>query len=180
MRDETALADVLLGIKLAACPRCQRTGALIGHGFLRGYAEQGSQILVRGRRFFCSNRGRRSGCGRTFSVKLQTVLCGFVVRTLTLWCFVQAVLAGLTRRAAWLRKACGAVSLSTAYRLWRRLDAVQTALRARLSREAAAPDSTARAPWAQLIAHLSVVVGGGHGDLFAAYQIRIGRGLFDR
>jgi hypothetical protein len=32
VRDERALADVLLGLKLAPCPHCRRTGALIGHG----------------------------------------------------------------------------------------------------------------------------------------------------
>lgn len=44
---------------------------------------------------------------------LMTVLGGFVVRTLTLFCFAQAVLGGLTRRAAWLREVGGAFSLSS-------------------------------------------------------------------
>ena len=105
-----------LGIKLCACPHCRQSGTLIGHGFLRGYAERGSGLVVRGRRIFCSNRGKRPGCGRTFSVKLGCVLSGFVVRTLTLWCFVQAVLGGLTLRAAWLVEAAGALSLSSGYR----------------------------------------------------------------
>jgi hypothetical protein len=84
---------VLLGLKLAPCPHCRQTGALIGHGFLRGYAEQGSEVVVRsrGRRVFCSNREQRPGCGGTFSVLLSTVLSGFVVRTLTLLCFATAV-----------------------------------------------------------------------------------------
>lgn len=180
MKDATALGQVLFGIKLAACPHCQRTGALIGHGFLRGYAEHGSRIGVRGRRIFCSDRGRRPGCGRTYSVKLSTVLCGFTVRTLTLWCFVQAVLSGLTRRAAWLREAGGALSLSTGYRLWRRLCAAQSALRARLCREAPAPDCAARQPLSQLVAHLAIVVGGGQADRLADYQGHAQRGLFDK
>lgn len=180
MKDEPALTDVLLGIKLVTCPQCQRTGALIGHGFLRGYAEKGSESVVRGRRFFCSNRGRRRGCGRTFSVKLESVLSGFVVRTLTLWRFVQAVLAGLTRRAAWRRVACGALSLSSAYRLWRRLGAAQSALRSRLSREVSAPACPAREPLAQLVAHLGAMIGDGHADWLATYQHLMQRGVFDR
>ena len=64
-----------------------------GPGFLRGYAERGSEQVLRGRRFFCSNRALRWGCGRTFSVALMNVLTGFVVRTLTLFRFAQAVLA---------------------------------------------------------------------------------------
>jgi hypothetical protein len=177
--DEVSLAEVLHGIKLWACPHCRETGTLIGHGFLRGYAERGSGLVVRGRRIFCSNRGRRPGCGRTFSVKLQTVVSGFVVSTVTLWCFVQAVLGGLTLRAAWLVEAAGTLSLSSGYRLWRRLGAAQSALRARLCREAPAPPSNARDPLAQLCTHLQLVIGGGVADFFSAYQSRFGRGLFD-
>jgi hypothetical protein len=72
-------------------------------------------------------------------VKLATVLSGFVVRTLTLYQLARAVLSGLTRRAAWLSAAAGMLSLSTGYRLWRRLSAAQSALRARLCSEASAP-----------------------------------------
>lgn len=179
-RDEPALAGVLLGIKLLACPHCRRIGALIGHGFLRGYAERGSEQVVRGRRFFCSNRSLRFGCGRTFSVALTTILAGFVVRTLTLLCFARAVLGGLTRRAAWVGEAGCAFSLSSGYRLWRRLSAAQSALRARLSREAPAPACAAREPLVQLLAHFGAVLGAGHdADLFAAFQGHAQRPLFD-
>jgi hypothetical protein len=180
VKDEPALTDVLLRIKLIACPHCQRTGALIGHGFLRGYAEKGSESAVHGRRFFCSDRGRRSGCGRTFSVQLESVLSGFVVGTFTLWCFVRAVLSGLTRRAAWLRAARGTLSLSSAYRLWRRLGNAQSALRSRLSSEAPAPGCASRESLAQLVAHLGAVLGDTPIDLLAAYQHRVQRGVFDR
>jgi hypothetical protein len=65
-------------------------------------------------------------------VVLSTVLPGFVVRTLTLWCFAKPVLGGLTRRAAWLCEVGSALGLSSAYRLWQRLCSAQSALRARL------------------------------------------------
>jgi hypothetical protein len=97
----------------------------------------------------------------------------------TLWCFVQAVLGGLTLRAAWLVEAAGTLSLSSGYRLWRRLGAAQSALRARLCREAPAPPSNARDPLAQLCTHLQLVIGGGVADFFSTYQSRFGRGLFD-
>ena len=139
---ETAeLIRALLGLKLAQCPHCGRTGALIGHGLLRGYVEHGSEVVVRGRRILCSNRGRRPGCGRTFSVLLSTVLAGFVVRTLTLFCFASAVLSGVTRRSAWLGGIRGGLSLSSGYRLWRRLSDAQSWLRARLCREASPPNA---------------------------------------
>jgi hypothetical protein len=168
---------VLLGLKLTRCPHCRRTGALIGHGFARGYAERGSDVVVRGRRVFCSNRGQRPGCGRTFSVLLSTVMSGFVVRTLTLFCFATAVLGGLTRRAAWLSETVGALSLSSGYRLWRRLSEAQAMLRGRLCRVASPPDSAAREPLAQLMQHVVLVVGQSEADPFSALQERLQQGL---
>ncbi len=173
-----------LGVELWTCPHCKRSGTLIGHGYLRGYTERGQALVARGRRVFCSNRGRRSGCGRTLSVKLATVLSGFVVRTLTLFRFASAVAGGLTRRAAWLSAAAGALSMSSGYRLWQRLSIAQSSLRARLCREAPPPESTAREPVAALLAHLAVVVGG-YGaatglDPFGAFQSHFEQGLVDR
>ena len=180
VRDDPALTDVLLGLKLAQCPHCRRTGALIGHGLLRGYAEQTSEVVVRGRRVFCSNRGRRPGCGRTFSMLLSTVLSGFVVRTLTLFRFARAVLGGLTRRSAWLGAAAGALSLSSGYRLWRRLSGAQSWLRARLCRVATPPLCGAREPLAQLFAHAAVVVGSTEPDLLETLQLHLQRGILQR
>jgi hypothetical protein len=180
VRDEPALADVLLGLKLAQCPHCRQTGALIGHGFLRGYAERSSALVVRGRRVFCSNRGLRPGCGRTFSVLLSTVLAGFVVRTLTLFRFASAALSGLTRRSAWLGAAGGALSLSSGYRLWRRLSGAQSWLRARLCNAASPPACGAHEPLAQLFAHVGVVVGAAVPDVLEALQGQQQRGIFER
>jgi hypothetical protein len=181
--DENALSAVLLQLGVQDCPLCHQTGALIGHGFLRGYAECGTEVVVRGRRVFCSNRNLKRGCGRTFSVKLATVLAGFMVRTLTLWLFVCAVLNGLRRRAAWLGVAQNALSLSTGYRLWQRINDAQSSLRTRLSREVSAPPSPSPEPLGQLMAHLAIAVGSGcatdDSDLFAAFQQRLQQGLFE-
>src|SRR5476649_1963438 len=58
-------------LKQTPCPHCKVVGALIRHGYLRGYDECNSkQKTVRARRIFCSNRHARHGCGRTFSVWL--------------------------------------------------------------------------------------------------------------
>ncbi len=180
---ESALSAVPFGLKLAACPHCRRTGALNSHGPLRGYAEGDSAVVVRGRRVFCSNRARRPGCGRTFSVKLSAVLAGFVVRTLTLWLFASAVVCGATRRGAWLgaTRASGAqLSLSSGYRLWRRLRDAQSSIRARLCREAPAPGSASREPLAELMAHVTALVGMGQRDPLAAMQLHLQHGAFER
>jgi len=173
---ETVPSPARLAIKLWACPHCGRTGTLIGHGFLRGYAEWGSTQVVRGRRLFCSDRHRRPGCGRTFSVLMATVLAGFVVRTLMLFRFVEQVLSGLTRKAAWQAVARGALSLSSGYRLWRRLKDEQGALRSRLCRECAPPACDHAEPLAALLGHLRAVVPAA-GCLFAGFQVHFQRDL---
>ena len=99
-RDE--LDGLLRRAKLIACRHCGRTGTLIGHGELRGYDTRSTERIVRGRRLFCSNRYRRPGCGRTFSVLLPERLRGFVVPTTILACYVASVIDGLSRKAAWL------------------------------------------------------------------------------
>lgn len=184
MHSEQELGLRQLGVELWTCPHCRKCGTLIGHGHLRGYEEHGQRRVVRGRRLFCSNRGRKRGCGRTLSVKLATAVCGFVVRTLTLFRFMRLVSRGVSRRAAWLDASAGALSLSSGYRLWRRLCAAQSAIRTRLCQQIGPPACSAAVSITQLLAHLSLVVGanasGEHIDLFAAYQSSLGRGLFDR
>jgi hypothetical protein len=136
--------------------------------------------VVRGRRVLCSNRHRRVGCGRTFSVLLSTVLAGFMVRTLTLFRFASSVASGLTRRRAWLGSVGGALSLSSGYRLWRRLSGAQSWLRARLCCAAAPPHCDAREPLTQFFAHAVVVVGSTEPDPLEALQRRLQRGLFEQ
>jgi len=151
--DEAGLQKALERAKLWTCPRCGRTGALVGHGLVFGYAERDGSRVLRGRRFLCSNRFRRLGCGRTFSTLLAEVLARFVVRVPTLYGFVRAVVAGLSRRAAW-RAAARTMSMSSGYRLWRRLGRAQAAIRARLCRACAPPESSTSEPLGQMVAHL--------------------------
>jgi len=155
--NEAALQQYRLEIKLEQCPQCGQVGFLIGHGFLRGYSDVGQEYVLRGRRFFCSNRYRRRGCGGTFSVLLADVLLGFVVRAQTLWLFFQAVLkGGLSRKAAWERVK-GDLSLESGYRLWRKLLEAQFHIRTMLNRERPPPACSDEAPLAQLLAHLRLV-----------------------
>lgn len=143
-------------LKLVRCPHCGRVGYLIGHGFLVGYAETGQEMLVRGRRFFCSNRYRRRGCGGTFSVVLSDVLVGFIVRAGTLFAFLQAVADGMSRKAAWERVS-GAFSLASGYRLWRRIRVAQGHIKTLLCRQRPPPDSASSEPLVQLLEHLRCV-----------------------
>jgi hypothetical protein len=158
--------------KALACPRCGLYGTLNAHGWLSGYAEIGSARVLRGRRLYCSDRFRRPGCGRTFSVLLSRMIAGFTATTETLARFVRAVVAGTCRKAAWERVARAGLVPRSGYRLWRRLDRAQSTLRSRLSRLCPPPDTRSALPMAQLVAHLDVALGPAD-DVFARLQSRL-------
>ncbi len=127
------------------CPHCARSGTLNAHGALRGGAENlPGKDAVRGRRFFCSNRGRRPGCGRTCSVLLAQVFRGASVRTGSYWRFCSARLSGLGVLAAWEQARTG-FSLESAYRWWRGWPRGAAALRPHLWRGREPPGRLAEA-----------------------------------
>jgi hypothetical protein len=82
-------------LKLMACPHCQVVGALIRHGYLRGF-DEGSprRKTVRARRVFCSNRQTRPGCGRTFSVWCADKIRRLSLTASCLWRFLRLATAG--------------------------------------------------------------------------------------
>jgi len=177
VRDLDALDAVLLTAKLTPCPHCRRTGMLIGHGLLWGYAERGCETVVRGRRLICSKRGRRTGCGRTFSVRLSNIIAGFTVRTNTLSRMLTAVTLGKSLRSFWQAERPLGLCLRSGYRLWRRLLCAQPLLRTALHSKAPAPPNDDSQPFAQLFAHLHSVLGTSD-CVLGAFQHEFQRGLF--
>lgn len=143
--DLAALFALCHHAKLWRCPRCGQRGAFNAHGSLRGLAQYGpGKDARRGLRFLCSDRGRRPGCGRTWSVLLAQVLRRASVRTATLWRFCLELLTGLGVPAAWERSRSG-FSLESAYRWRRRWRQGEPALRTWLCRGRAPPDDLAEA-----------------------------------
>jgi hypothetical protein len=180
--DADALDGVLVEVKQTACPHCHRTGMLVGHGLLTGYTERGNDRAIRGRRLLCSARFRRSGCGRTFSVLLATVIARFTARSPTLSALLEAVVGGLNRKAAWERMQRSAgdgpgLSLRSGYRLWARLLAAQSRIRTALAGLLSPPATTDGRPIAQMLAHLRHALGG-RGCLLAGFQVAFQQGVF--
>ena len=166
--------------KLRRCPYCHQLGAMNSHGFLRGYSLLGTSSMIRGRRFFCSNRGRRPGCGRTVSVLLQMMIATFMVTTTLLASFVSSVVAGASRRAAWRLASAGAFSERSGYRLWQRLCRAVTHLRTQLVRSQPPPHSRATEPIGQVVEHIRVCAPGVKDDVFSAFQRHFQCGVFPR
>jgi len=164
--------------KQYACPHCRRLGAVNAHGFLRGYSERGENGVIRGRRFFCSNRGRRPGCGRTFSVLLRYFVAQHMVTATCLSRFVAELLEGGPLAEAWAIATDGAFHLRTGLRLWRRLRLSQGRLRRHLCRFGEAPSSMDHRVYTATWAHLAQSFPENEDQLFAAFQEHTHVGLF--
>lgn len=75
------------------CNHCNRSHQLISHGFIYKKQALAEPKHAVGKRVFCSNRGPRTGCGRTMQLYLDSA-----VRYLHYWgrCVVSFVLALMT------------------------------------------------------------------------------------
>ena len=141
-------------LKHHACPFCAREGFLIRHGYVYGYDRGSPERKCRGRRFFCSNRNLRKGCGRTFSILFSHCLRRRQVNAPMLWKFVCYIAQGRSIKAAWER-VTSVFSLHTGYRLWRTWRGCQFQLRSFLCRILAPPQMGEHScPLAQVIHHL--------------------------
>lgn len=97
------------------------------------------------------------GCGCTFSVLFGFQMARFMVSLSVLFAFVASVVGGKTRHGAWKSMAGHAMSLQTAYRLWKRLVGSQHRVRSRLCTVAPPPPSQSNAPVAHLLEHMTLL-----------------------
>ncbi len=119
-------------LKQSSCPHCGCVGALNRHSHSRGNdpAVADGQT-VRGQRVFCSNRGQRDGCGRTFMICLAEILPRHTRTASLVWQWLVKLLAGLSLKAA-VEKLRLPFALETLYRLRRKLRQRLDHLRTRL------------------------------------------------
>jgi hypothetical protein len=163
-------------VKQISCPHCKTIGALVRHGFLRGFDETSPrQKTVRARRIFCSNRQARPGCGRTFSVWLADKIRRLSLSAGALWRFLQAAVIGGIPAAS--RAIGGPSSDRTMHRIWVRFDLAQSKIRTALCGRGPPPESPApptanpaRRPAAQVLAHLQAAFPNVHCPITAFQQ----------
>lgn len=174
--DETEFEQYRLELKQVGCPHCRQVGALNLHGAMRGYGLKPDEQVQRGYRIYCSNRGRRSGCGRTHSVLFGLFLRRHCVTALEVSHFLDGMLRGLSLSAAWLagmRRFC----VETARGLWTKFSRAHLAIRSRIFRGGCFPASTQRDPRCQTWEHLrSLFVFSD--NLIGTYQLCFQRGFF--
>jgi hypothetical protein len=144
-------------LKQQRCPRCGKFETLNRHSILRGNdPAQASGQCARGQRVFCSNRGRRGGCGKTFSLVLVDVLPRHTLTASLVWRWLVELLAGLSVKAA-VEKLRLPFALETICRLRRRLLCGLDQVRTRLCRELPPPVSQQSQPLLQTVEHLRAV-----------------------
>ena len=108
---------------------------------------------MRGQRVYCSNRGRRKGCGRTYSLYLADVLPRHSVNATALWLLLLGILTGASLRAT-AHKQRLPFALETLYGICRRLRHRLDRLRTFLNGLQKPPQSDSTDPLALTIAHL--------------------------
>ena len=109
--------------------------------------------IVRGQRAFCSDRGQRGGCGKTFPLFLAGVLPRHTFTAGLLWTLLLKLLAGATIKAA-AETLCLPFSLEAVYGIVRRCRRRLDLLRSCLCREHPAPASGRTDPLLHTLEHL--------------------------
>ena len=110
----------------------------------------------RGQRVFCSDRGQRGGCGRTFAIFFSAVLPRHSLSAALLWRLLLELKKGFSLKAAWesLRTA---FSLAGAYRLVRSVKRKLDGVRTHLCRKEVPAASRQSEPVLQTVEHLTQV-----------------------
>lgn len=130
---EEEFKETHIELKFLICPHCRLIGFLILHGYLYGYAERGVDIIKRGHRIYCSNRGKKRGCGRTFSILISEFIKKFTISAQTLWCFLKKISEGVSTAFAF-RETGSQMGKTSPYRLLRKFRYNQSRIRTYLTR----------------------------------------------
>jgi hypothetical protein len=157
VRDTKALNEEALSLKQQCCQDCEQTETLNRHSFLYGNdpATKDGRVC-RGQRVFCSNRGQRGGCGRTFSIFFADILPRHTVSATLLWKLLSQLLAATSVKAAAQSLGLPFV-LETLYHLLQRLRQRLDAVRCWLCRQQKPPASAQSDPLLQTAEHLQSV-----------------------
>lgn len=124
--------------------------------------------IVRGRRVFCSDRGRRGGCGKTFPLFFAAILPRHTFTAPLLWALLRLLLGGATIKAAAELLALP-FSLEAVYGIVRRCRRRQEVVRSFLWRVQPAPVSRQTDPLLQTLEHVQHALAPDPGGP-AAYQ----------
>jgi hypothetical protein len=176
VKDAQALEKTLCGLKSMACLFCGRVGTLNRHSRIEGNdAGRVDGRVHRGHRVYCSNRGRRGGCGRTFPMRLAAVLPRHTFSAALLWAVLVGLLDRRSIQAAW-QTAGRPLTLETTYHLIQRLRRRLSDVRVALARLIPPPAGLVSDPLLQTLEHLRAAFPASPCPV-AAFQERVQRPL---
>jgi hypothetical protein len=125
-----AIQQQTLQLDHEQCSHCKQSQQLVSHGFIHR-KRVGALPAAIGKRVFCSNRRRRTGCGRTVQLYLDSTLRYLHYAAGVVEAFLLALLAGMTIQRAYL-EATGTEVPRNAYRwlskVWAQLSAYRSLL----------------------------------------------------
>jgi hypothetical protein len=154
--DKESLNCWLLSLKQWPCPHCHCTQSLNRHSFLYGNDPNlADGQRLRGQRVFCSDRGQRGGCGRTFSVFLADVLPRLTMTAVFLWQLLFLLSGGQSVQAA-ARSSALPFGDQTLYHILGRLRLRLDVIRTRLCQVMPVPASSQSDPLLQTIEHFRI------------------------
>jgi hypothetical protein len=154
VRDHKCLEEQLRGLKGQRCNRCGCAESLNRHSILYGNDPADcAQQVVRGQRVWCSDRGQRGGCGKTFSIFLADILPRHTVSATLLWNLLGQWLTGASLKAA-AESLRLPFALETLYQLVQRLRQRLDVLRPLLCQKRKPPASEDADPLGQTVRHL--------------------------
>jgi len=169
------LSQYLLLLKQLLCPFCGAAHTLNRHSKLFGNdptSRQDRQVQ-RGQRVWCSDRGARGGCGRSFSIFLADVLPRHTVNASSLWSLLERLLGGGSPRSA-IQSLKLSFAWGSLYHLLNRLRQHLPDIRSALCRKETAPPSSQTDPLLQTVEHLRRVFPQDPCPL-ARFQLHFGR-----
>lgn len=133
-KTEEEFKNLYVKLKFLSCPRCHLSGYLILHGYLYGYSEHNDlERIRRGHRIFCSNRNRKKGCGKTFSILISWFIKNFIITAATVWNFLDKWMQGMSLSEVF-RHSGGQMGQTTVYRILNRFKSRQSRIRTYLTR----------------------------------------------
>ena len=116
-----AIEQQTMQLDHAQCTHCQQAHQLVSHGFIRK-KRVGAEPEAVGKRVFCSNRQRHTGCGRTMRLYLDSAVRWLHYTGAQVVAFMLALMAGGTVQQAY-GQATGKADPRHAYRWLHRLGA---------------------------------------------------------
>lgn len=115
----SAIEQQTMHLYEVACRHCQKIGQLISHGFIHK-KQVGADPVPIGKRVYCSNRHKHTGCGRTIQLYLDQTVRYLHYTGAAVVAFVLSLIAGAPIQHAY-QDATGTATPRNAYRWLNRL-----------------------------------------------------------